>query len=194
MLKSIVFKKNYRCFKKGLEVSFKKGINLICGEQGTGKSTLIDILFHTNENEKIINFYTDIDNELIKIYKHDFEKDNPRNKHKIESMYDIAIIFHSHGEVNLKIFETLKNKLNEDKYLFLIDEPETALSPCSCLKIVNLLKDLESSGHQIICVTHSPIIMLSFNILYSMNENNWIEPKKYLKNQLGEFYNIFIKD
>ena len=46
------------------------------------------------------------------------------------------------------------------KGLYILDEPETALSPSSQIKFLNLLGRLESAGHaQFIIATHSPILL-----------------------------------
>lgn len=42
--------------------------------------------------------------------------------------------------------------------LYLMDEPEAALSFMSCLRLVGLLHDLAESGSQFICATHSPLL------------------------------------
>lgn len=61
----------------------------------------------------------------------------------------------SHGESFLSLFA---NKL--DKGLFILDEPEAALSPQRQLSFLSLIHDLEVSGKsQFIIATHSPILL-----------------------------------
>lgn len=60
----------------------------------------------------------------------------------------------SHGESFLQVFEARFN----DRGLFLLDEPEAALSFSSCLTLVAVLQDLAKSGAQVICATHSPVL------------------------------------
>jgi predicted ATPase len=44
--------------------------------------------------------------------------------------------------------------------LYLVDEPETALSPRTQLEFVRLLKEMGEQGHaQFIVATHSPILL-----------------------------------
>ena len=43
--------------------------------------------------------------------------------------------------------------------LYLLDEPETPLSPIHQLTLLSLLKALVNSGAQFIIATHSPILM-----------------------------------
>ncbi|MES5816481.1 AAA family ATPase [Streptomyces sp. RG80] len=42
--------------------------------------------------------------------------------------------------------------------LYVLDEPESALSFASCLELVGVLDDLSRTGAQIICATHSPLL------------------------------------
>ena len=60
----------------------------------------------------------------------------------------------SHGEGFLVIFESMFNAPG----LYLMDEPEAALSFRSCLRLVALMHQLGESGAQVICATHSPIL------------------------------------
>jgi predicted ATPase len=46
------------------------------------------------------------------------------------------------------------------KGLYLLDEPETALSPASLIELVKLLAQMSRAGHaQFIIATHSPILL-----------------------------------
>lgn len=60
----------------------------------------------------------------------------------------------SHGESFLGY---LKSRLIE-RGLFLLDEPEAALSFASCLELLVLLGDIADSGSQVILATHSPVL------------------------------------
>ena len=60
----------------------------------------------------------------------------------------------SHGEGFLTVFAEMFHQPG----LYLMDEPEAALSFTSCLQLVALMRDLGESGAQIICATHSPLL------------------------------------
>jgi predicted ATPase len=60
----------------------------------------------------------------------------------------------SHGESFLAY---LKSRLVE-RGLFLLDEPEAALSFASCLQLLVLLGDIADSGSQVVLATHSPVL------------------------------------
>lgn len=60
----------------------------------------------------------------------------------------------SHGEG----FFTVFGAMFKPPGLFLLDEPEAALSFTSCLRLVAILHELAQAGSQVICATHSPIL------------------------------------
>ena len=63
---------------------------------------------------------------------------------------------YSHGEAFLKILETRMRH----KGIFLLDEPESALSPMRQLSLMAMLLQLVAKGNaQFIIATHSPILM-----------------------------------
>lgn len=62
----------------------------------------------------------------------------------------------SHGEAYLKIMQTRIG----DKGIYLLDEPEAALSPVKQLSLIFLIMEMLKSGNtQFIISTHSPILM-----------------------------------
>lgn len=60
----------------------------------------------------------------------------------------------SHGEGFLTVFREMFNAPG----LYVMDEPEAALSFTSCLRLVALMHELGKTGAQVICATHSPIL------------------------------------
>jgi predicted ATPase len=60
----------------------------------------------------------------------------------------------SHGEGFWVIFESMFTEPG----LYLMDEPEAALSFTSCLHLAALMHQLGESGGQVICATHSPVL------------------------------------
>ncbi|MFC7586924.1 AAA family ATPase [Nonomuraea antimicrobica] len=60
----------------------------------------------------------------------------------------------SHGES----FFTVLDRMVSGPGLYLMDEPEAALSFGSCLRLVALMNRVAGEGGQIICATHSPIL------------------------------------
>ena len=61
----------------------------------------------------------------------------------------------SHGELYLDLFRARINKAG----LYLMDEPETPLSPTNVLALIALIQDAVADGAQFVIATHSPILM-----------------------------------
>ena len=62
----------------------------------------------------------------------------------------------------------------------ILDEPEAALSPASQVRFLNLLRQLEASGHaQFIIATHSPILMAFPDATILSFDKNPIEAVAY---------------
>ena len=67
-----------------------------------------------------------------------------------------SLITQSHGQSIMSYFKSRY----EIKGLYLMDEPETALSPKSQLELLRVIKATAGSGNaQFIIATHSPIIL-----------------------------------
>ena len=71
------------------------------------------------------------------------------------SRYGADLDAQSHGESFLAL---LRARLTPNG-LFLLDEPEAALSPQSQLAFIAMIKDAIDEGSQFIMATHSPILM-----------------------------------
>ncbi len=60
----------------------------------------------------------------------------------------------SHGEGFLTVFHEMFDAAG----FYVMDEPESALSFTSCLRLVTLMHQLARTGAQVVCATHSPIL------------------------------------
>jgi predicted ATPase len=174
-------------FQRGkLQLDFERPITIIVGENGTGKSTLIEgiagqcgfNLSGGNRNhayssdlnasplshalrlswlpkvtrgfflraESFFNFGHYIDN-----LPPDFSCANPRDPYGGKSLHE-----QSHGESFLALF---RNKFH-GQAIYILDEPEAALSMQRQLQFLKVMRMLELEGEsQFIMATHSPILM-----------------------------------
>ena len=75
------------------------------------------------------------------------------------------------------------------KGLYLLDEPETALSPKSQLELLRVISDMIKDGHaQFIIATHSPILLACPKAkIYSFNH----VPLKQVDYEETEYYRIY---
>lgn len=78
-----------------------------------------------------------------------------RELNELENRYGEGLEFHSHGEGYLELFQSRFVPGG----LYLLDEPEAALSPLRQLGFLSLLKEMVNQDAQFIIATHSPILM-----------------------------------
>jgi predicted ATPase len=162
------------------ELSFERAITIIVGENGTGKSTLLEGIAvlagydeagggkgyrpvdHSNAVEKM-------GGELSRALRASWlPKITNGWFFRAESFFSVAryldaagspvadFLSHSHGEGFLRFFEERCQRQG----IFIFDEPESALSPSRQIEFLKLMRRMELSGHcQIIMATHSPVLM-----------------------------------
>ncbi len=160
------------------KIDFMKPIALFVGENGSGKSTLLEAIavahgFNPEGGTKNYCFSThDTHSELcnaITIAK-GFRKEKWGYFLRAESFYNVATQeeeyadfahpseeYHnrSHGESFLKM---VQNNIQPNG-LYLLDEPEAALSPQRQLTLLAEIYRCASDGAQFIIATHSPILL-----------------------------------
>lgn len=86
----------------------------------------------------------------------------------MEHSYGKDLDANSHGESFLRLFRA---RFVPDG-LYLLDEPEAALSPQSQLGFVAMMSDMAAQGGQFVIATHSPILMaLPGAVVYSFDSS-----------------------
>jgi predicted ATPase len=112
----------------------------------------------------------------------EWEADNPG---QIDYFGGKSLIAQSHGQSIMSFFKS-RYKI---KGLYLLDEPETALSPKSQLELLKLLQEMGSLGHaQFIVATHSPILLACpGSVIYSFDH----APMKTIQYEDTEYYRIY---
>ena len=102
-----------------------------------------------------------------------------------------SLITQSHGQGIISFFKA-RYKV---KGLYLMDEPETALSPASQIELVKVLKETAMDGHaQFILATHSPILMACPGAKLFNFDNNTITETTYHKTEHYRIYKDFMED
>ncbi len=109
----------------------------------------------------------------------------------------------SHGQAFLNFFNNRFSK----KGIYLLDEPESALSPQNQLVFMRILRDLEKNGQaQFIIATHSPILMaypdstilqfkkLSIETIPYEETEHFILTKDFLNHRERYFRTLFEED
>ena len=160
------------------KIEFQSPVSLFVGENGTGKSTLLEAIavahgFNPEGGTKNYVFSTyDSHSELcdaIRIAK-GYRKEKWGYFLRAESFYNVAtqeekyadiahpsMQYHkkSHGES----FLDLAQDNIKSNGLYLLDEPEAALSPQRQLTLLAEIYECAKAGAQFFIVTHSPILL-----------------------------------
>lgn len=172
---------------KGLDkLDFHNNVTFIVGENGTGKSTLLEAVavaygFNPEGGTKNFNFSTKDShsnlNEYINVVK-GIKKPRDGFFLRAETTYNLASniddldkevlgrrIIDSYGGVSLheqshgeSFFSIFLNKFGE-RGIYILDEPEAALSPSRQMAMLTRIKELVDLNCQFIIATHSPILM-----------------------------------
>jgi len=183
------------------ELRFERAITIIVGENGTGKSTLLEGIGvlagydeagggkgympvdHSQALEKM-------GGELSKALRASWlPKITNGWFFRAESFFSVAryldlaaregmgrppdFLSHSHGEGFLRFFEERCQRQG----IFIFDEPESALSPSRQVEFLKLLQMMETPGRsQVIMATHSPMLMAYPNATLLRLTKHGLEP------------------
>ncbi len=166
------------------ELHFSHAITIIVGENGTGKSTLLEgiaalagydeagggkgyrAVDHSNALEKMGGALSSAlrASWLPKITQGWFfraESFFSVSRYLDEAARDVGVLgpdflSHSHGEGFLRFFQERCRRQG----IYIFDEPESALSPSRQIEFLKLMRRMDEAGHcQVVMATHSPVLM-----------------------------------
>lgn len=175
-----------------LNIRFCKPVTFLVGENGSGKSTLLEALaercgFDAMGGHKQHRFSMEEDSPLAQSLYIDRNPRRPIDQgffFRAESFFNLSsyidengnpaywggreLLKQSHVESFLAAFNS---RFREG--LFLMDEPEAALSPQRQLTLMSIINGMEREGKsQIIIATHSPILLAYPNAdIFQLDEN-----------------------
>lgn len=172
-------------FKNGFELQFDVPITILIGENGVGKSTVIEGIAAIAGYDEAgggkgympVDHSTAIDKSGSDLAKALRAAWLPKVTNgwffKAETFFSVArylddaarepfsgpppdFLSHSHGEGFLRFFEERCSQQG----LYFFDEPESALSPTRQLEFLKLLRRMDDSRNcQVLMATHSPLLM-----------------------------------
>jgi len=154
-------------------------VTFIIGENGMGKSTLLEAIavrcgFNAEGGSRNFNFSTrESHSPLHSVLRVVRNTRRPSTGYflRAESFYNVASeidnlgVNYGYGDVSLheqshgESFMTLLTKRFSDDGLYILDEPEAALSPLRQMALVTRIHQLVREHCQFIIATHSPIVM-----------------------------------
>lgn len=207
---------NIPAFVNGLSLDIKSNVSFFVGENGSGKSTLLEsvaenIGFSLRGGNRNHNFNTGVNfngyeaaltssinlgwtpKRLTEGFFMraesffsfaDYIDELAKDDNRIYKAYGGKSLHHqSHGESFLALFN---NQFEAGVYI--LDEPEAALSPARILSFMKVIHNLEKSGRaQFIIATHSPMLLCYPNAsIYSFEEKG-LQKVNY---QDTEHYNL----
>ena len=186
-------------------VEFEKPVTFIAGENASGKSTIIEAIalnmglcaeggsqnacFETqNTTSELHKHIKLVKSGLVPQWKFFLRAESFYTMANAYAEYDEDMHSCSHGEEFLKILSDFKGR-----GFYLLDEPESALSPQSQMKFLIIMDKLARNGAQFIIVTHSPIL-LSYRDGQILDSNNGLKPIAYEDTDIYRLYKSFLTD
>ncbi len=102
-----------------------------------------------------------------------------------------SLLTQSHGQSLMSFFKS-RYRI---KGLYLLDEPETALSPRSQLELLEILASMSRAGHaQFIIATHSPILLACPGATIYSFDHTCVEQVQYEETEHYRIYRSFMED
>ncbi len=192
-------------------ITFTKPVTFFVGENGIGKSTLIEALavslgFNPEGGTKNFNFSTRQSHSnlfeyltVVKNYRRpkdgfflraesffnvatnieDMDKEPSFSPPVISSYGGVSLHEQSHGESFMALVE---NRFGGNG-IYILDEPEAALSPMRLMSLICRINDLVKKNSQFIISTHSPILMTMPNSEVFEITKNGVESVPYTETE-----------
>jgi len=203
-------------------IAFHPRVTFFIGENGTGKSTLLEAMavglrFNPEGGSRNFRFSTRASHsQLDRFLRLSRSARRMRDGFffRAESYYNLATEIEkldaeeaagppiigayggrslheqSHGQSFLALFS---HRLRGDG-LYLVDEPEAALSPNRQLALLSIIHDLVGKGSQFIIATHSPLIMAYPNAWIYLLLDDKIERVEYTDTEHFALTRAFLND
>lgn len=160
------------------ELSFQKPVTFFVGENGTGKSTLLEAIavalgFNAEGGSRDFSFSTKASHSELYQYLTTIKTGYPKDGFflRAESFYNTATYLDEHsnmiryGGISLhdqshgESFLSLVTNRFDGNGIYILDEPEAALSPQRLMSLLVAIDELVKNNSQFIIATHSPILM-----------------------------------
>ncbi len=171
-------------FQHTRSVPFERPVTFFVGENGTGKSTLLRALARKcaihiwqyqggrrcvhNPFEDALDGYLEVEwssgampgayfaSEIFRDFAQLLDEWARSDPHQLDYFGGASLLTQSHGQ-SLMAYFTHRFRIPG---LYLLDEPETALSPRRQLELLRLLEETARAGQaQFVIATHSPMLM-----------------------------------
>lgn len=196
------------------ELKLKNPVTFFVGENGSGKSTLLEAIalqlgLNAEGGSNNFNFSTMDTHSNLEEYLLVAKTGRvPKTKYflRAESFYNVATqvdvlrketYLTSHGEKSLHEISHGESfiQLIEERFweegLYLLDEPEAALSPTKQMQFLIIIDNLVKKGSQFIIATHSPIL-LAYPEATILNFEDTLSTIDYTDTEIYKTYKVFL--
>jgi predicted ATPase len=210
---------NLNIFRETKCILFNSPVTFFVGENGTGKSTLLEALTHrcgiyiwgnierrrfkVNVYEQRLWEAIDVEwthgpvrgsffaSQVFRNFAQILDEWAASDPKVFEYFGGKSLVTQSHGQSLMSFFKA-RFKI---KGIYFMDDPETALSPKTQLDLLKVLKDMSQAGHaQFIIATHSPILLACPGAkIYSFDKIP-VKQIDYEKTEQFQVYKNFIQD
>lgn len=210
---------NLPVFKETREIAFRSAITFFIGENGTGKSTLLEALAHKcsihiwratektrfrqNPFAELLYRYMEVEwtdgrvpgsffgSDTFRYFAQSVEEWAVADPGMLNYFGGKSLVTQSHGQSLMSMFRTRYRF----KGLYLMDEPETALSPKSQLELLRILNEQGAAGHaQFIIASHSPILLACPDAEILTFDRIPLERIAYEETEYYQIYKGFMED
>lgn len=129
--------------------------------------------------------------DRMRAFAHDFENDSPRTTPALGMqgmlpggmVTQLQFMGMSHGQSTLAIIQLLEKIDEKQKFIIILDEPDTGLSPAATKRLARCFKKLESQGSQVIAAVHNPWLIEEFANVWDMDKLAFRPSNEYLDEQ-----------
>ncbi len=201
-------------FKNTDGIKIHPRVTFFVGENGTGKSTLLEAIavasgFNPEGGSGNFNFSTRESHSVMHQY---IRTSRSTHRHtdgfflRSESFFNVATEIdnlgvtdsyadnslheQSHGEA---FWSVMQNRFRGNG-LYLLDEPEAALSPSRQMAMLIRMNELARNNSQFIIATHSPILIAFPDALIYEFSDEGIQTRKFDETKLVQTYQGFFND
>lgn len=214
-----VYPFNQALIQNAGRIEFNTPITFFIGENGSGKSTLLNAICRKcgiaiwreeqrrraqyNPYEDLLFQYLEVDwagdsvpgsffgSDIFRTFAEYLDEWAATDPGQLEYFGGKSLLTQSHGQSLMSFFKA-RYRI---KGLYLLDEPETALSPKTQIALLHLLEELSLDGHaQFIIATHSPILLACRGAAIYSFQDDAIRRAVYEETDVYRVYKDFMND